>query len=335
MKRREFMAALAASSAPMVVSEAESGQPAAAERRPSTGLTITLLGTGTPAPSLARQGSGYLVEVGSDVIVMDHGPGAHQRLLEGGHRAVDVSHVFFTHLHYDHCMDYGRLVLQRWDQGADRIPDLQVYGPQPIARMTQLLFGEEGVYGPDIRARIEHQSSIDVFKARGGTPPRRRPAPRVKEVQPGDVIEGTGWKVTIGRAAHVQPYLECLALRLDCEEGSLCYTGDSGASDSIVELARGCDVLIHMNHHFSGTEPSAAYRAACGNHRDNALIAKRAGVKTLVLTHLLAQIDQPGIREQIVHETRQQFDGRLIWGEDGMRITLSGGAISGIESRTD
>jgi hypothetical protein len=49
-----------------------------------------------------------------------------------------------------------------------------------------------------------------------------------------------------------------------------------------------------MNHYFSGTEPTPAYRAACGNHRDNAIIAKRAGVKTLVLTHLLAQIDQPG-----------------------------------------
>jgi hypothetical protein len=55
-----------------------------------------------------------------------------------------------------------------------------------------------------------------------------------------------------------------------------------GSSEDIVELARGCDILIHMNHYFSGTEPSAAYRAACGNHRDNALVAKRAGVKTLV-----------------------------------------------------
>jgi hypothetical protein len=47
---------------------------------------------------------------------------------KSGHRAVDVNHAFFTHLHYDHCMDYARLVLQRWDQGADKIPDLQVYG---------------------------------------------------------------------------------------------------------------------------------------------------------------------------------------------------------------
>ena len=37
-------------------------------------MKITLLGTGTPAPSLERQSSGYLFEVGDDLIVMDHGP---------------------------------------------------------------------------------------------------------------------------------------------------------------------------------------------------------------------------------------------------------------------
>ena len=50
-------------------------------------MKITLLGTGTPAPSLERQSAGYLFEVGADVIVIDHGPGAHHRLLESGHRA--------------------------------------------------------------------------------------------------------------------------------------------------------------------------------------------------------------------------------------------------------
>jgi len=115
-------------------------------------LAITLLGTGTPAPSLTRQSSGYLIEVGGDVIVWDHGPGAHQRLIESGRRSIDVTHAFFTHLHYDHCMDYGRLVLQRWDQGAGRIPDLQVYGPTPLARITEQLFGRDGIYGPDIAA---------------------------------------------------------------------------------------------------------------------------------------------------------------------------------------
>ena len=295
-------------------------------------MNITLLGTGTPAPSLTRQSSGYLIEVGGDLIVMDHGPGAHHRLIESGHRAVDVSHAFISHLHYDHCMDYARLVLQRWDMGADRIPDLKVFGPAPIARMTEQLFGEDGVYGPDIRARIEHESSIFVFKERGGQPPRRRPAPRVQEVHARDVVEGDAWKVTVGNASHVQPQLECLAFRLDSDEGSVCYSGDSGGvCEELIELARDCDVLIHMNHYFSGTEPTASYRQACGNHRDNALIAKRAGVKTLVLTHVLAQIDQPGVREQIMQEIRQEFDGQVIWGEDLMRLTLGGDGLAKIE----
>jgi ribonuclease BN (tRNA processing enzyme) len=168
-------------------------------------MRITLLGTGTPEPSLTRQSAGLLIDVGDDRIVMDHGPGAHHRLLEAGHRAVDVSVVFFTHLHYDHCMDYGRLVLQRWDQGADRIPELDVYGPPPIARMTEQLFGVDGIYGPDIRARIEHKSSQDQFEARGGTLPRRRPAPKVAEIHAGSVVSGDGWKVTVGRISNVSP----------------------------------------------------------------------------------------------------------------------------------
>jgi ribonuclease BN (tRNA processing enzyme) len=331
MKRRDFISALAA--APVVAGTAAEQQRSTGSVSSGKPTTITLLGTGTPAPSLTRQSSGYLIEVGTDVIVWDHGPGAHQRLIESGHRSTDVTHAFFTHLHYDHCMEYGRLVLQRWDQGADRIPDLNVYGPPPIARMTEQLFGADGVYGPDIRARIEHRSSLDVFEARGGKLPRRRPAPRVTEIHAGSTVEGNGWKVTAGHAQHVQPYLECLALRLDTKEGSVCYTGDSGSNDSIVELAKGCDVLIHMNHYFSGTEPTPAYRAACGNHRDNAIIAKRAGVKVLVLTHLLAQIDVPGIREQIVHEIQEVFEGKVIWGEDLMQLGLSSSGIATIEPR--
>ena len=322
MKRRDFIAALASVPAlPHVV-----GQQAASQATPPAPkpLAVTLLGTGTPAPSLVRHSSGYLIEAGNDLIVWDHGPGAHERLLESGRHATDVTHAFFTHLHYDHCMDYGRLVLQRWDQGAGRVPDLHVYGPPPIARMTAQLFGSDGIYGPDIRARCEHRSSLDVYEARGGTLPRKGPAPLVTEVHAGSVVEGQGWKITVGHAVHVQPYLECLSLRIDTSEGSICYTGDSGSSDRIAELAKGCDILIHMNHYFSGTEPSPAYRAACGNHRDNAEIAKRAGAKVLVLVHML---------EQIVHEIQQVFPGKVVWGQDLLKLSVAQARVGKIEGR--
>jgi ribonuclease Z len=290
-------------------------------------MNLTLLGTGTPAPSLTRQSSGYLVEVGGDLIVMDHGPGAHHRLLQAGRRAVDVGYAFFSHLHYDHCLDYPRLVLQRWDMGADHIPDLAVFGPPPIARMTEQLFGEGGVWDPDIQARLLHPSSRDVFVARGGTLPRRRPRPEVREVKAGDVVEGRHWSVRVGHAQHVQPQLDCVAFRIDSDEGSLTYSGDcGGVCEELIELASGCDVLVHMNHFFSGTEPSEAYRRACGNHRDNAVVARRAGVKTLVLTHVLSQIDQPGLRERIVREIAGEFEGDVVWGEDLMTIPVGRGA---------
>ena len=285
-------------------------------------MKITLLGTGTPAPSLTRQSSGYLIDVAGDVLVWDHGPGAHHRLLEGGRRATEVTHAFFTHLHYDHCLDYARLVLQRWDQGAGRIPDLPVYGPPPLAHMTRRLFDEDGVYGVDILARTGHESSIDVFHERGGTGVRQPPRPQVTEIHAGSVIRGKSWTLTAGHAQHVQPYLECLAFRLDADEGSICYSGDSGLCEPLIELARGCDVLVMMNHHYSGTEASPAFRAACGNHEDNAVLAERAGVKKLVLTHITSALDRPGVHDDIKKQMQKVFAGEVIWGEDLMEIEV-------------
>jgi ribonuclease BN (tRNA processing enzyme) len=289
-------------------------------------LKLTLLGTGTPTPSLKRASSGYLIETGNDVIVMDHGPGAHHRLLETGKRATDVTHVFFSHLHYDHCCDFARLFLTRWDMGAGKLPELKVFGPPHTERMIELLFGDEhAVFGPDLKARIHHQGSIDIFVARGGKPPRAWPRPEVTELKTGDRVRGNGWTVTVGTASHVQPYLDCYGYRIDTPEGSICYSGDSGGvAPGIVELAEGCDVLIHMNHYFSGTEPTKIYRLVCGNHMDTAQVAQRAGVKTLVLTHMLEQIDQAGVREQIVKEVREVYDGNVVWGEDLMEIPIKG-----------
>src|SRR5436190_861443 len=98
-------------------------------------MKITLLGTGNPAPSLKRMGSGYILEIADDVIVLDHGPGSHHRLLEAGRRATEVTHTFFSHLHYDHFVDFPRLLLTRWDSGAGRLAGvLRRHRTKPRAR---------------------------------------------------------------------------------------------------------------------------------------------------------------------------------------------------------
>tara|TARA_R110001592_G_scaffold101465_1_gene287147 strand:- start:37645 stop:38532 length:888 start_codon:yes stop_codon:yes gene_type:complete len=286
-------------------------------------MKITLLGTGTPAPSLTRQSSGYLIEIGDDVIVMDHGPGAAHRLLEAGCHPTKVTHCFLSHMHYDHIMDYPRLLLQRWDMGAGKIPELQVFGPQPIAAITEKLIGEDGAFGLDIESRVSHQASKDVYVSRGGVLPRQKPHPVIREIAPGDVIEGNGWRAIVGEADHFQPILDCVGYRLESDAGVLVYSGDSGGvPDSMIELAKDADMLIHMCHFATGMEPTAAYRKASGSHMDIAEIAKRAGVKTVVLTHFIHLLDSPGVLEQLVTEMKTVFSGNIIIGRDLMALSL-------------
>ncbi|MFQ5937559.1 MAG: MBL fold metallo-hydrolase [Acidiferrobacterales bacterium] len=287
-------------------------------------MKIRLLGTGTPTPSLKRMSSGYLVEVGADVLLFDHGPGAYHRMMQAGIKATQVTHVFFTHLHYDHCLDYARLVLTRWDQGAGEIPELKVYGPPFTRQMSDLLIGEDGAFGPDLEARTRHPLSVVIYQARGGTPPRRRPAPEIRELKSGEVVEGSGWRVMTSSVRHVQPYLHCYGYRLDAKAGSFVYSGDSGPCKAMEKLAKDCDVLVHMCHYLSGTELSPEFAAGCMGHRELAELGAQANVRNLVVSHVTEQLDVPGVRERLIRDMSEIFKGNLFFGEDLMEIPLAG-----------
>jgi len=286
-------------------------------------MRIRLLGTGTPTPSLRRMCSGYVVEIGQDVIVFDHGFGAHHRLLELGIPATRVTHLFFSHLHYDHCGDYARLVLTRWDQGAGHIPELKVYGPPPLKRMNELLFSEEGVFGSDLIARTKDGCSLSIYEARGGVLPRRMPNPATIEIRSGESVRNDGWSVDIATARHFQPYLTSLAFRLSTAAGSFVYSGDSGPTAGVRALAEKCDVLVHMCHYLSGTQLNAAFAESCMGHMELASMAQDAKVRNLVLTHITEQFDKPGMRERVIAEMSGVYKGNIFFGEDLMEIPAS------------
>jgi ribonuclease BN (tRNA processing enzyme) len=287
-------------------------------------MKIRLLGTGTPKPSLDRMGSSYMIQIGDDVILFDHGPGAYHRMLEAEIQPTQVTHVFFTHLHYDHCVDYPRLLLTHWDHGAGNIPELKVYGPPPLKRMTELLFSREGAFGPDLIARTENIASLDTYEARGGVLPRRWPEPEVAELRSGSVVAENDWRVTTTSVPHFQPQLICYAYRLDTAAGSVAYSGDAAPSKAMVKLAKDCDVLIHMCHAIAGTgyARKKSFSKAGSRHLDAARIAEESGAKCLVLSHISRQMDVPGIPERLVKEISQIYSGHIIWGQDLMEIPI-------------
>ena len=293
-------------------------------------ISLTLLGTGTPTPSLHRMCSGYLIRCGTDFILFDHGFGAHHRLLEQGYQARDVSHLFLSHLHYDHIGDVPRLLLTRWDQGAGQINELKIYGPPPTRKVIDRMLDREGVFGPDLIARTEDESSLNVYAARGGRGPRLWPSPHVQEVSAGDCIDGSNWRVLVARAEHFSPLLNCCAFRFEAPNYAIVYSGDSGSTETVKQLATDCDVLIHMCHFLSGTAPSLAFEKSCCGHLELAALAAEARVGALVLTHIAKQFDQPGLRERVVCEMAQVFKGTIIFGEDGMSIPIKGSAPHGL-----
>ena len=285
-------------------------------------ISLTLLGTGTPAPLTHRAGSSYLVKSDNALLMFDCGPGAVRRLLEAGVSPSEITDLFLTHLHYDHCVDYAYLVLSRWDQGVGKIPELRVVAPDPCARMTEQLVGKEGAFGPDLDARTHHPGSEFIYEMRGGTLPRTPPSPQVSEVSHGDTVQGEGWTLRVAEVQHCQPQLLCLAYRLEIGGKAIVFGGDTAPVESLTELARNADVLVHMCHMINGVVTDPRITDCCSGHLDAARTATEAGVRTLVLVHITEQLEQPGIRERILLEAGKAFSGQIIFAEDLLTVPL-------------
>lgn len=255
-------------------------------------MKVTVLGSGTPEPHARRASSGYLVEIGADRILLDCGGGVFDNMLRAGWEPGDITHLFFSHLHSDHMMDYARLVHAAWDTGADRLP---VWGPAPISKITDGFFGKTGVLAHDLRARTELGPSKDVWRARGGTLPRPWPAPDVTEIAPGFEYQGQGWRLRTCEVPHAQPFLICMAFRLETDAGVFVYSGDAGLTGAFEDFCAGADLLIHWCYRLDSADVPEAFAALSPAPIDIAAMASRAGAKRLVLTHIRRGHDTPDI----------------------------------------
>jgi len=282
-------------------------------------MKVTLLGTGSPEAHVRRASSGYLVEVGADRILLDCGGGVFDRLLQSGRRPSDITHIVFSHLHSDHMMDYARLVHAAWDEGG--VP-IKVYGPKPIGVISEKLFGRDGVFAHDLVARTEHPASQEVWKSRGGQLPRPWPSPHITEILPGFSLAGPNWSLTTCEVPHAQPYLSCMALRIDTARAKFVYSGDAGPCDTLPKLAQGADLLLHWCYRTARETKNANLASKTTSPADIASLAQRAKVKRLVVTHLRAHMDTDDTHGEIMRQLRSGFDGPSSIAEDLMVFDL-------------
>jgi len=140
------------------------------------------------------------------------------------------------------------------------------------------------------------------------------------------MVSGNGWTVKAVGVAHFGPQLISYGFRFDSPEGSFVYSGDSGPCASMERLAEGADVMVHMCQYLSGTQLCEEFAESCMGHLELARLGAKAKVKTLVISHVTEQIDQPGVREKVVREMAEIYPGNIVFGADLMEIPMKGPA---------
>ena len=279
-------------------------------------MHLTILGAGVPTPTRRRWGSSYLLEIGSESILVDCGPAATLKLLRTGRSPVDVERVFFTHHHFDHNADFPCFVLTRWDQ-ASAAPPLEVVGPPPTTEFVHRLFdGQEGVFRYDWHARTKSPTSQRVYVNRGGTLPRPPLAVRSTDIEPGFAAAGEEWRVRAARTVHMQPYMESVAYRFESESGSVVFTGDTSLCDDVLELAGGAHTLVCMCWDHEENMNSSGEAPGQSGTRTAATYARDAGVERLILTHIGGNLAAPGSLERGVADVSRIYDGEVVVAEE-------------------
>jgi ribonuclease BN (tRNA processing enzyme) len=267
---------------------------------------VTFTGTGSPRPSLHRANSGQVVTAGERRILLDCGGGTMRRILDAGIDARSIEHLFLTHLHSDHTLDYAEFILGSWAMGRSA---LKVIGPPGTKRFHELLLMEP------YRSDIEYRLSL-------GRSPNGIMDVEVVEFEPGVIFDEGGLQV---RAVPVIHSTYTVAMRFDYAGKSLVHSGDTCYCPELVELATGADVLIHdacmapaevfkndtaWPHLFEHLKAHHATPEEAGR------TAREAGVKKLVLTHFLIGTDL----DETLRRCQTDFDGEIILAEDLMTV---------------
>ncbi|MCZ2815158.1 MBL fold metallo-hydrolase [Modestobacter sp. VKM Ac-2984] len=220
-------------------------------------MRLTVVGCSGSAPGPSSPASCYLVEHGEFALLLDLGNGsfgALQGLTDPGR----VDAVYLSHLHADHCLDAAPFIVWHRYSGRSDGRAVPLYAPVGADRRLAAAYDADG--GP-----ID-----DVFD--------------VTPIGPGAWSIGP-FEVRTVRTAHP---VECYAVRLTAGGRSLVYTGDTGPSDAVVELARGADVLLAEAAHPDVPDlPPGLHLTG----RQAGELAAAAGVGRMLVTHVPAWVD--------------------------------------------
>ncbi|MFL6255921.1 MAG: ribonuclease Z [Pyrinomonadaceae bacterium] len=294
-------------------------------------MRITFLGTSAGVPTRARNVSCVALRPPqrAEVWLFDCGEGTQHQLLRSELNISQVARIFITHMHGDHMLGLMGLLATCGMTAHTR--GINVYGPRPLAdyvrevsrrtqfqtnypltvqEVTEGLVFEDEEYAvtcmplkhrlPAFGYRVEEKDRpghFDVERARAeGIPP----GPLYGKLKRGERITLPDGR-TFDGADFCGP---------DLKGRSVVYCTDTTYCPAAVELSRDADLLIHEAT-FAEADEELAVRSTHSTASMAARVAREAGARRLVLTHLSPRYfpgNQTG-PDELLEEARAVFAG--------------------------
>lgn len=291
---------------------------------------ITLGTSAGPSLTPGRAQTSHLLTVNGTYYVVDAGDGVARRMARAGADVREVGIIFLTHHHDDHTAGLGTLMSLAWDR--QRTEPINVYGPPRTKELVD--------------ATVRYCSiSADIRIADGG---RSVPLDKVffgHDVGIGEIYQDDNIRVSATENTHFSFHqgdaagrYKSYTYRFETPDRVIAFTGDTGFSAAVTELARDADVLVTETSScderknrmikdgtwqaMSAAEQEGIMRQATQGHMalDNiGMLATQAGVRKVVLSHLTRRVETADY-EPWAEEVRKHFSGEVVVAEDLMEF---------------
>jgi ribonuclease Z len=300
-------------------------------------LRLTFLGTSAAQPTLHRNLSGLTVKADADLLLFDCGEGSQRQMVRYG-TGFTVDAAFFTHFHADHYL--GIIGFLRTLGMMGRTHAMQLYGPPPARRLLHqaVHLGLESLAfpveihelkdGDKVRrdgytvhaVGVDHRiNALGYVLAEDERPGRFN----VEQARALGVPEGPsfgklqkGEAVTLPDGRVVRPEDVLGAAR---SGRKVVLSGDTRPCASLVKASRDADLLVHEST-FSDDEQERAKETRHSTAREAAQVAREAGARRLILTHLSSRHDTDP--SKLLGQAREEYKGPVEVAHDGLTVEL-------------
>ncbi len=299
-------------------------------------LTATFLGTGAATPTVDRNVAGLAVQREGETILFDCGEGNQRQMMRYG-VGFSFTEIFFTHYHADHLLGVTGLLRTMGLQ--ERTAAVRLYGPRGAQRVlgAAIALGIERNKFPveieEVRPgdrltreqydivvfETDHRPDTVGFALAEHTRLGRFNPDRAREL---GIPEGPLWgrlhkgeTVVLDDGRSIAPADLVGAPR---RGRTLVYSGDTRPSLTVVEAARGADLLIHEAT-FGSDELERAKETGHSTAAEAARVAVEAGARRLVLTHISPRYSRDA--PELLAEARAIFPETVV-ARDGLTVDV-------------